>query len=231
MKKDALYIPSILIVLVIAGILLFTQSEAEREANQMQEQAEQSLEQAADEAGDELAEAENELENAAEEAGDEITSGLNTVENRLEATWDATQAAAVDLGQEISAEFTGLANTIQEGAVFTLTDQVFIDGGYYFEVEDFEKVGDTAQVSVSLENDSNQTVEFDPNDLYLVDAEGTRYDNLTLVDTEVELELLSGNEYIYTLEATGLPESDLFLLTYEPNFASAKIIYSLDDEL
>ena len=231
MKKDALYIPIILIVLVIAGILLFTQSEAEREANQMQEQAEQSLEQAADEAGDELAEAENELENAAEEAGDEITSGLNTVENRLEATWDATQAAAVDLGQEISAEFTGLANTIQEGAVFTLTDQVFIDGGYYFEVEDFEKVGDTAQVSVSLENDSNQTVEFDPNDLYLVDAEGTRYDNLTLVDTEVELELLSGNEYIYTLEATGLPESDLFLLTYEPNFASAKIIYSLDDEL
>ena len=231
MKKDALYIPIILIVLVIAGILLFTQSEAEREANQMQEQAEQSLEQGVDEVGDELAAVENDLENAAEEAGDDLESGLNTIENRLGEAWETTQATAVNLGQELSSEFTGLANTIQEGAVFTLTDQVFIDGGYYFEVEDFEKVGDTAQVSVSLENDSDQTVEFDPSDVYLVDAEGNRYDNLTLVDTEVELELLSGNEYIYTLEATGLPESDLFLLTYEPNFANAKIIYSLDDEL
>ena len=231
MKKDALYIPIILVVLVIAGILLFTQTETEREANEAQEQAEQMLEENVEEAGDELAQTENELENAAEEAGDEITSGLNTVENRLGAAWEATQEAAVGLGQEISTEFTGLADTIQEGAVFTLTDQVFIDGGYYFEVEDFEKVGDTAQIGVSLENDSDMTVEFDPNDLYLVDAEGNRYDNLTLVDREVEVELLSGNEYIYVLEATGLPESDLFLLTYEPNFANAKIIYSLNDEL
>lgn len=229
MKKDALYLPIILVVLVIAGILLFTQTEAEREANQTQEQAEQALEDAGEEAAQNLSQAEENLENAAQEAGQEIEDGIDTVQNRLGAAWETTQENAVELGAEISQDFEALGDEIQEGAVFALTDQVFIDGGYYFEIESFEKTGSTALIEVSLENDSGQAVRFDPADFYLVDSEGNRYDDLTLVDSEVEVELLSSDEFIYTLEVTGLPEAELFLLTYEPNFSNARIIYSLND--
>ena len=224
---------SIVIIALIAlvAILLFTQTDTEKEVNEAQDEATTAIAEETAQTADELEagteEAFEEAGELAQNTGDAIKGATSAAVNRLGDAYDATLDEAQEAADALTDSFAALGEEIDDEVVFDINDEVYLDGGYYLEVEDYALESGIARIQFSIENESGNTVLVDPTNSYLVNSAGDRFNNPTFVDAEIERELLSSDEYLYTVQFSDIEPGEALLFVFNPGFTGEKAIFRL----